>query len=156
MNGFKNFTDLRHKFPGLKLELAVGGWGDGGRKYSQMVSLRERRDAFIGSVVGKYSWIHFLKPSTRASSYCLFMQFNVFWPVEYMQKYDFDGFDVDWEYPGASDRGGSFNDRNLYFYFIEELRRAFDAVKPDWELTIAVPLAKFRLQEGYYVEGLCK
>lgn len=51
--GFKKFVDLKNKFPGLKTEVAVGGWGEGGRKYSALVSNKQRRDTFIKGVVGE-------------------------------------------------------------------------------------------------------
>jgi hypothetical protein len=52
-SGYANFTDIKDKFPGLKTLLSVGGWAEGGHKYSALVSIKKRRDAFVTSVVGK-------------------------------------------------------------------------------------------------------
>lgn len=134
---YDDFLRLRKLSPKSKLMLSVGGWGEGGQKYSDMASSSAGRKSFIDSV------------------------------LETMESYrDFDGFDLDWEYPGATDRQGRFADKENFLKLIQELRASFDqyaasngttrAGGRQLELSMAVPVAKFRLQEGYEVYELCQ
>uniref|UniRef100_T1KQ57 chitinase n=1 Tax=Tetranychus urticae TaxID=32264 RepID=T1KQ57_TETUR len=122
--GYEKFVSLREKWPQLKVLIAVGGWAEGGAKYSNMVSDEGRRQKFVTSV------------------------------VSFLQKYKFDGFDLDWEYPGATDRQGKYADKENFLKLVKELRTEFD--KHNYILSAAVPVAKFRLQEGYEVYDLAR
>ena len=55
--------------PGLKTLLAIGGWNEGSTKYSDMALTKESRATFIQSC------------------------------VDLLLKHQFDGLDMDWEYP---------------------------------------------------------
>ena len=102
--------------------LAIGGWNEGGKKYSAMAETKQSREKFIKSV------------------------------VNFMKEHGFDGFDLDWEYPGAQDRDGGWNDKQNFASLVEELALAF---KPyNWLLSAAVSPAKFRVNDGYDVRKI--
>ena len=68
---YKSAIGLKKKNPKLKVMLAIGGWNEGGKKYTAMAKTEQSRKSFINSVVA------------------------------FLSKHGFDGFDLDWEYPGA-------------------------------------------------------
>lgn len=53
-NQFEKLKNLKTKNPDLRVSVAVGGWGEGGKKYSELVSVKERRNVFVKSVVGEF------------------------------------------------------------------------------------------------------
>jgi chitinase len=74
LGSYKSAVALKSLNPGLRVMLAIGGWNEGGKKYSQMSSSPESRRRFIKSA------------------------------VDLLADNGFDGLDLDWEYPGATDR----------------------------------------------------
>lgn len=64
---FERFTGLKKKNPNLKTLIAIGGWNEGSIKYSNMAMSESARATFVESVVA------------------------------FLEKYNFDGLDMDWE-----------------------------------------------------------
>ncbi|KAJ5400883.1 hypothetical protein N7465_011372 [Penicillium sp. CMV-2018d] len=76
--------------------------------------------------------------------------------VEFMQNYGFDGVDIDWEYPGASDRGGKEEDVENYVKLFETLRHTFDASeKGNYGLSFTIPSSYWYLR-WFDLKGMMK
>lgn len=123
---YATFNSLKDAYPGLKTMMAVGGWtfndpGETQTRFSDTASTAANRAIFAASC------------------------------VEFCQTYNFDGIDLDWEYPGDTSRGGTSADKTNFGLLIQAIRDAFDAAAPsvDLQLSVATPIADFRLDEGY-------
>lgn len=123
--GYKKMTQLRAQRPGLMVSLAVGGWNEGSGNYSAMVAEPQRRRRFIESVV------HMLR------------------------QHNFDGLDLDWEYP--TKRGGHSSDRENFVALVKELRETFEKEQDSgkhWLLTSAIGAAPDVIQSAYDLPAL--
>jgi chitinase len=75
------------------LAYRILGWNEGSEKYSQLASQPERRQRFV-------------KQS-----------------LEFIRKYDFDGLDLNWQYP--SNRGGDDQDKETFVLLVKELSQEY-------------------------------
>ncbi|KAI1171966.1 chitotriosidase-1 [Nemania sp. FL0916] len=77
--------------------------------------------------------------------------------VGFMTRYGFDGVDLDWEYPGAPDRGGlEEDDITNYVKLLETLRKTFQAsARGNYGLTFTIPTSYWYLR-WFDVPGLLK
>ncbi len=95
LGAYERFNNLRKTNPQLTTILALGGWYEGSEKYSDMAKDPVKRKKFVSSAVAL------------------------------LQEHDFDGLDVDWEYP--SNRGGDKKiDKNDFIALLTELKEAFE------------------------------
>jgi chitinase len=66
--------------------------------------------------------------------------------VSFMSTYDFNGVDLDWEYPAAEDRSGRPEDFENYPRFISNLKKALRATGGRDGLSITLPASYWYLQ----------
>ena len=117
LDGYGKFTRLREQSPGTKAMISIGGWSAGSSNFSQVAG----------------------NPGTRA----WFVQ-NV---VNFLGQYNFDGLDVDWEYPNQ--RGGQPSDKENYVALLRELRQAFNP--QGYILSVAVAAAESSASKSYNI-----
>lgn len=89
----KKFNNLKLKNPNLKTLVAVGGWNEGSKKFSTVANNPKLRTIFAQSA------------------------------LEFVLKHNFDGFDLDWEYPAQRD-GDSTGDKKAFILFVKEIYEA--------------------------------
>lgn len=116
---FERVTSLKQANPNLKVLIAVGGWSFGTERFKTMAANRYNRQLFIFSA------------------------------LEFLRERNFDGLDIDWEFP----RG---EDKKNFVDLLKELRDAFDAEAkekrlPKLLLTCAVSAGAETVRGGYDV-----
>lgn len=119
---------VEYKKKGIKVTIAIGGWNDSaGDKYSRLVRNAAARARFIKHV------------------------------IEFIEKYGFDGLDLDWEYPVCwqveCDKGHP-DEKENFAAFVEELSIAFKPKR--LLLSSAVSPSKRVIDAGYDVKKLSK
>ncbi|XP_003484989.1 probable chitinase 2 isoform X1 [Bombus impatiens] len=121
-DNYKRMTELREQYPGLNILLAIGGWNEGSKNYSILASSPTRRSIFVKSV------------------------------VDFLEEYKFDGFDLDWEYPGS--RGGSPEDKLYFALLVKQLKEAFK--ESNYLLTAALGSNKAIIDTAYDIPEISK
>lgn len=124
---FSDITNLKQKNPALIVGISLGGWtfNDNGTNtqdvYWKMVSTKSNRATFVSNL------------------------------LSFMNHYGFDAVDLDWEYPGATDRqpnqpGNTTVDGDNYVLLLKEIQSAFKGDASPKYLSFTAPTSYWYLR----------
>ncbi|KAI1840789.1 hypothetical protein JX266_012996 [Neoarthrinium moseri] len=128
---FADFASVKITNPNIKLFVSIGGWtfSDNGT-YTQPI---------FGNIASS---------SSNRQKFADNM-------VTFLDAYGFDGIDIDWEYPGAGDRGGREEDTKNYVEMLKTLRETFDDSGRELGITFTAPSSYWYLK-WFDLPGLMK
>lgn len=124
LNGYKQFTTLKKSYPHLKLLLSVGGWNEGVQKYSDLAASSTKRKAFAIQ------------------------------SAEFLKKFDFDGLNFFWDYPGDSERGGIPADKENFPLLLKDIYEVYNQQK--LYLSVTLRANEWRVSLAYNLEEIVK
>ncbi|CAL8122520.1 unnamed protein product [Orchesella dallaii] len=121
--GYTKFNGLKTYNKALKTLIAIGGWNEGSRRFSNLVSASESRKTFI-----KHA-------------------------IRFLRQYHFDGLDLDWEYPASREGGVPEDKKNYALFIKELREAFEEESKSTGRarllLTIAVPAGIEWITKGF-------
>ncbi|OLN85019.1 Killer toxin subunits alpha/beta 4 [Colletotrichum chlorophyti] len=118
---YKRLTALKKDDPTLRVYIAIGGWtfndpGPTATTFSDIARSEENQKRFIKSLIA------------------------------FLNTYDMDGVDLDWEYPEAPDRSGRPEDFENFPKFMDNLHKALKQTAGRGGLSITLPASYWYLQ----------
>lgn len=117
----QRLTSLKGSDLGLRVNIAIGGWsfnspGPTATVFSDLAASEEKQRVFIKSL------------------------------TSFMATYDFDGVDIDWEYPVATNRSGRPEDYENFPKFMANVKSALKSTGGRDELSLTLPTSYWYLQ----------
>ena len=120
-------TRINYAFANIANGRIVTGFANDDANYATLTALRKQKPSLKVLVsVGGWEWSKgFSDVSLTAASRATFID-SV---MEFLTRYDLDGLDIDWEYPGMRGAGNVFRDEDKHNFtlLLGELRKRFKA-----------------------------
>ncbi|PYH80405.1 class V chitinase [Aspergillus uvarum CBS 121591] len=126
----KRLTSLKQDDAGLRVNIAIGGWsfndpGATASIFTELAASEANQRKFFKSL------------------------------TSFLATYDFDGVDIDWEYPVDSDRGGLEADFKNFPRFMSNLKSALKGTGGRDELSLTLPTSYWYLRH-FDIKSLAK
>lgn len=147
---YEQVNDLKETFPHLRTLISVGGWGMNTPESDDPKNAQRLRRLDAGWNVFVFSDM-----VSSATNRALFIKSA----IKFCRTWNFDGLDLDWEYPGYLKRGGRSTDKANFAILLKELKAAFvaeatESDRPVLLLTAAVGVGPKTASDAYDVAAL--
>ena len=122
----QSLTRINYAFANIENGRMVTGFAKDAENFAFLTALKRQNSSLTVLVsVGGWLWsTNFSDISLTAQSRQIFID-SV---MDFLSRYDLDGLDIDWEYPGMAGSGHPFRpeDKQNFTFLLKELRERFD------------------------------